>query len=172
MSYQQVYSTGQVSGITSTSFMSLYRYVKMFPEFFTPEVTKHTRGRRWSEQDLIVLLSIKSLFDRRFGEKIIREKLQGGWRIDQNPATNQEVLESFELIFETCLRYQDEAKRDREAAHNLTLNLGQLYKHSKDDHQIIQNLIKAVNNHSQEIAELYTRKTSFISFGPKPDTRL
>jgi len=165
MTYLQRYTTGQVSGMTGITFMSLYRYVKVFNEFFSPQVQKHVRGRRWLDMDVMLAISIQSLFNRRTGEEGIREALKDGWRLDLAPDKNPEVMEGWSSLFETCLVYQEEAKKDRQAAHDLTLKLTQLAKHTRDDHDLLLDLQKAILNQAKEINELYTRKTSFINFG-------
>jgi hypothetical protein len=159
------YTTGQVSGISDLANMTLYRYVKLFGEFFSPGVNQRTRGRRWSEDDITLALTIRSLFDRREGEKAIRETLKAGWRLDTQPMASPEVQQALSTLYEVCQVFREEAKRDREAAHNLTISLGQLYKKAKDDHDLLLNLQKAILNQAQEITRLSTSKKAFINFG-------
>jgi hypothetical protein len=164
MSKTIVYTTGQVSGMTGISFMTLYRYVKLFSEFFSPEVQKHTRGRRWLENDITLVISIQSLFDRRAGEEAIREALREGWRLDTQPMSSPEVIQALSTLYEVCQVYREEAKRDREAARTLTLKLTHLYKHNRDDHDLLVNLQKAIQNQAAEIARLNSQRKAFINF--------
>ena len=159
------YATGQVSALSGLSTMSIYRYVRLFSEFFSPEVQKHTRGRRWLEDAIMVLVSIQSLFNRRTGEDGIREALRKGWRLDTLPVGSPEVLESFSKLWEVVLISQAEAKRDRAAAHELTAKLTNLLKHTRDDHDLLLKLQEGLINQAKEINDLRTRKSSFISFG-------
>jgi len=165
MSKNPTYTTGQVSGMTGLAFMTLYRYVKLFGEFFGPNVQKHIRGRRWSDDDVTIALSIQALFNRRTGEDGIRQALRDGYKLDQSPEGNPLVQEAFSMLYETCQLYREEAKKDRAAAHELTIKLAQLYKHNRDDPELLLNLQKSIQNHSVEITRLNTSKKAFINFG-------
>jgi hypothetical protein len=164
MSKNLTYTTGQVSGITDLANMTLYRYVKLFGEFFSQGVTQHTRGRHWSEDDIMLAMSIRSLFDRRAGEEAIRETLRKGWRLDTQPMNSPEVQQALSSLFEVCQVYREQAEKDRTAAHNLTLSLGQLYKHAHDDHALLINLQNALLSQATEINTLNTSRKAFINF--------
>ena len=144
MSKNLTYTTGQVSGITDLANMTLYRYVRTFGEFFSPEVNQRTRGRRWSEDDITLALTIRSLFDRREGEKAIRETLKAGWRLDTQPMASPEVQRALSTLYEVCQVGAEAAKRDRLLAHELTMRLDKFVKHARDDHDLLVNLQKAL----------------------------
>jgi hypothetical protein len=165
MDKNPTYTTGQVSGMTGLAFMSLYRYVRTFREFFSPEVQQHTRGRRWLDRDITLVLSIQSLFSRRIGEEETRQAIQDGWRLDLRPEGSPELAGAFALFFETCKIYEEEAKRDRAAAREYAAKLKNLLKHTHDDHDLLLQLQKGLINQQKEINELRTRKSSFINFG-------
>jgi hypothetical protein len=97
--------------------MAIHRYVKLYSKFFSPDASKPVRGRRWSLDDIELLLSIKALYHDRTGEAGITELLAGGWRLTKNPLANQD--KSRELLadlLDVAELYQAQAKQtDREA---------------------------------------------------------
>ena len=166
MSNNQNYSTGNVVGLTGISAMSLYRYVKIFGEFFSPNVQQHRRGRRWSDKDVLMAQSIQSLYDRRTGEIGIRELLHGGYSLASSPENNPLVLEAFGAVYEVCMLYRQEARKEREEARALAAKLAQLLKNTRDDHETLERIQKAFVDQAREIRQLSnSKKGSFISFG-------
>lgn len=84
-------TTGQISGLTLVGHGSLYRYVREFPDFFSPTAKQHKRGRRWTQEDLEMVQAIRCLFHERTGAAKIREMLAAGWRLQDNPAFTREM---------------------------------------------------------------------------------
>ena len=85
-------TSGQISGMAGIGKMSLYHYVKDFPEFFTDSAKKHKKGRRWSLSDFEVVQAIRYLYHERKGKEFVRETLAAGWRPAVNPAYSSETL--------------------------------------------------------------------------------
>ena len=77
---KQTFTTGQILGITLLNRMSIYRYVKDFPAFFSPTAQQHKKGRRWNLNDLEVLQAIKYLHHTHNSREEIQEILTAGWR--------------------------------------------------------------------------------------------
>jgi preprotein translocase subunit SecB len=161
------YTTGQVSGMTQIPYMSLYRYVRNFGKFFSLEVQKKTRGRRWTDNDIILALSIQSLYYRRIGRDKIQESLAEGWRLDTRPAEDFEVHNAFSNLFEVCMTYQTQAKADRETAHALTLQVEKFYKKATLNEDEFLKLQKAVFALIKNVDILFSQKRSLITINRK-----
>ena len=140
MSQNETYTTSQVEILTDLAPMSIYRYTRLFPEFFSPGARQHVHGRRWQDQDIIILDSIKALFGRRAGTEAIRETLRSGWTLAAAPLDNPDLRATFETLFETCMNYKTEAERDRAAAHALTRDLAAFRRRDHEDHEEVLNL--------------------------------
>jgi hypothetical protein len=157
MSQNETYTTSQVEILTDLAPMSIYRYTRLFPEFFSPGARQHVHGRRWQDQDIIILNSIKALFGRRAGTEAIRETLRSGWTLAAAPLDNPDLRATFETLFEVCMNYKTEAEKDRAAAHSLTLGLAAFRRREYQDHEKLFELERKINR--------IARKRAFISFG-------
>lgn len=101
------FTTGQVSGITWTSPPTLYRYVRDFPQFFSPSARKHTKGRRWTLDDLDTIQAIRTLHHSRTGHDKTIEILTSGWR----PAINSEAeREQYSRVAEELFKIAEQTK--------------------------------------------------------------
>lgn len=78
-------TTGQASGVTRVSRTCLYRYVRDFSDFFSPGASQHKRGRRWTLNDIELILTIRFLKHEHRGNKLIGESLASGWRSYSDP---------------------------------------------------------------------------------------
>jgi DNA-binding transcriptional MerR regulator len=87
----RTFTTGQMSGLTGIGRQSLYRYVKIYGEFFSETARQHKQGRRWTHDDILVASAIRALHHEKLGEKNIREKLKSGWKLSDNEAWSKEL---------------------------------------------------------------------------------
>jgi hypothetical protein len=106
-------TTGQISGITLLGSSSLYRYVRDFPEFFSPTAKQHIKGRRWTQEDLEKLQAIRCLYHERTGKEKIRELIVGGWRLQDNEAWTRELQSR--LIESTLATYAEMEEISKQA---------------------------------------------------------
>ena len=159
------YSSGAVSGMTGVSAQSLYRYVREFPEFFTERVRSHKRGRRWEDDDVLVVLSLQNLFTKRLGKQAILEELRSGWRLDVGGEASPEMRQRLSEIYEVAQLYREEARADRTASHELGIRLARLIKRNHDDHSLLLDLQKAIENQQREINRMNSQRKSFINLG-------
>jgi hypothetical protein len=107
------FTTGQISGMTLLGASSLYRYVRDFPEFFSPTAKQHIKSRRWTQKDLEMLHSIRCLYHERTGKEKIREMIAGGWRLQDNQAWTRELQSR--LIEMTLAAYADAKEISKQA---------------------------------------------------------
>jgi DNA-binding transcriptional MerR regulator len=168
MDNQILLTSGQVLGITGINPMTLYRYVKMYSEFFSPNAQKHTRGRRWTSQDVEIILSIKALHHDRIGAANIKELLAEGWRLPKDSFFGDEALES---ILEAVAVYADGAEQANKNAKTLTSQLSAYQKVIREDHERVIQMRRELSDLEQQFDELFREvKTKRYSlFGPKPD---
>lgn len=104
---EKTFTTGQVLGITLLHRMSVYRYVKEFQTFFSPTAQQHTKGRRWTLNDLEVLQAIKYLRHMHSSKEDIQEILSSGWR----PAIKTIYdLERIAIYFDELFAFSEETK--------------------------------------------------------------
>ena len=61
----KLFSTGQAAGIANISTKTLERYIKCFGEFFSEGARINKRGRRYTGDDLKLILFIHRLYGRR-----------------------------------------------------------------------------------------------------------
>lgn len=152
-------TTGQISGLARLSYGSLYRYVKLFPESFSPGVQQHKRGRRWSDSDLLVVLSIRALLHEHTPAAEIREKLAEGWRLDNDSALAREersnLVKALVAIVDETNRIMRETEAEVRAAKFARILT------QDDHHQVAKNeqLIKELWVRLDEIELHFRMKT-------------
>jgi hypothetical protein len=106
---EKTYTTGQVLGITLLHRMSVYRYVKDFPTYFSPTAQQHKKGRRWNLNDLEILQAIKYLHHMNYSKQDIQEILSSGWR---PPIKTIYDLERISIYFDEIFAFSEETKDD------------------------------------------------------------
>jgi hypothetical protein len=150
-------TTGQISGLTQIGYMSLYRYVKDFPEYFSETARQHKRGRRWINADLELVQSIRFLYHQHSKKESINQILASGWRQKINPAYNAETLTR---MIEDVLGISDEAKtviKEAQKAFEDYKAYQTIFRHYQD---LVISLRDRIVRDEQEIAriKLYLRK--------------
>ena len=165
MDENSLFTTGEVRGITMLSSMSVYRFTRDFPEFFTEAARQHQRGRRFTGDDVVMLLSIESLYHKREGKEKIRAELAGGWRLGNQPLDSKESGEVISRLLSICSDLQGAASEFQELANQRTKELDRLYKQTAGDHQALLNLQKGMLGISSEITRLASQPRSFIKIG-------
>jgi DNA-binding transcriptional MerR regulator len=105
-------TTGQVSGATWLHTSTLYRYADEFKQFLSQSATKPGRGRRWTKDDLDVILAIRALHHSRAGYDTIFEALESGWRPPSGSADDRADLAR---MIETIGQLADQLKTEQEA---------------------------------------------------------
>jgi hypothetical protein len=122
-------TTGQVLGIANLGYGSIYNYVREFGGFFSPEVQKHTRGRKWGAADLELVLSIRALRHDNVPTAEIHKKLAAGWRIENNSAWHKHDRDNLVEAFVTMvgesnrlLREAERAVRDSKFASSISMD--------------------------------------------------
>ena len=144
-------TTGQISGITMVGFMSLYRYVRDFPEFFNPSARQHKRGRRWTVADLEMVQGIRYLYHERKGKDKIRQMLKDGWR----PAANSAyTLETLARLIEATLAVSEDAKRIVKDAQKAIDDVKFLKKLGYEDHYRVNVTDKKIQNFQNELDQV------------------
>jgi hypothetical protein len=146
--------------------MRLYAYVRDFPEFFTEGAKIHKRGRRWTPEDIRVVLSIKALFHDRAGRENIRELLAQGWRIENSAIFGQEALST---LLEAAQLYEVNAAEVNKTAKALTRETSAMLSTRKADHEAViamrQEFHELYQAFCQLQAEVRTKRYSI--FGPR-----
>lgn len=100
-------TTAQLSAIARISFPNLYVYVRNFPEYFSPGAKKHTVGRMWTQEDLMLVQSIRCLYHEKTGTENIRALLASGWRLQNQQIWINELIS---LLLDQTLTAQEEAQ--------------------------------------------------------------
>lgn len=75
----EIYTAGQVSGITGIHPASIRRYVQDYREFFTEGAQRPSKGRRYSQEDVKRLLLIRHLNQEHRPKETIQAALKGVW---------------------------------------------------------------------------------------------
>jgi len=146
-----ILTTGQISGLTMVGYMSLYRYVRDFPEFFSPPARQHKRGRRWTVADLELVQGIRYLYHERKGKNNIRQMLKDGWRPEANSAYHFETLTR---LIEATLAVSEDAKRIVKDAQRAIDDVKFLKKLSYEDHYRVNVTDKKIQNFQSELEQI------------------
>jgi hypothetical protein len=159
-------TSGQVAGLTQISPMRLYHYVRDFPEFFSEGAKIHKRGRRWSPEDIELVLSIKSLYHDRTGKENIRQLIAQGWRMEKSSFYGREALNA---LLETAEVYYANAAEVNKTAKALTWETQAMLKTARHDHEAV---IKMRAELSELEAKFYNllqevRTKRYSLFGPR-----
>lgn len=70
------YNTGYVSGMTGLTRSTIQRYIKKYRDCFSAEASKPSTGRRFTDQDINTLLTIKQMTQAREDPQTIRAALK------------------------------------------------------------------------------------------------
>lgn len=158
MDENALYKTAVVVAISEIPPMSVYHYTRDFPEFFSPTASQHKRGRRWTDQDVNMLMSIQSLYHDRKGKEKIRAAIAAGWRIGNQPIDSQEAAEVINKLLEIANQFRSEAEQFRNQAQIYMNKLNSYMQETAKDHGDLVNMKKALANQAEEINRLITRK--------------
>jgi hypothetical protein len=153
-----LYKTSAIAAITEIPSMSIYHYTRDFAEFFSPLASQHKRGRRWTDIDANMLMSIRSLYHKRLGKAAIREALTSGWRIGQQPMDSEAAAEVINTLLFVANRFKEEAQENKNQAQVYMNKLNQYAQRMEKDHQDLVNMKKALQNQAEAINILTTRK--------------
>lgn len=133
-------TTGRAAGICNLTQKTMRRYIKLFPEFFSSEACKVTRGRRFTAQDLNNLQIIRRLFYDRQKIETIRAALRGEWT---SPAKSLYQLEDITGLIENARLEIEQAEMVNNKAIELSSRSdSNLYHMNKKLIQIIDQLDK------------------------------
>lgn len=159
-------TTGQVAGLTQVAPMRLYHYVKDFPEFFSEGAKIHKRGRRWTPEDIEIVLSIKALYHDRTGKENIRQLIAQGWRMESSSFFGREALET---LLEAAQVYEYNAKQVNKSAQALTVETQAMLRTARQDHESVANLRKQFADLQLEFYNLQreVRTKRYSIFGPR-----
>ena len=69
-------TTAQIIALTGIPEVTIKRYIKRFPERFTDQAKRTTRGRRYTDEDLALLLLIRRLLSERTKPEDIKQRLE------------------------------------------------------------------------------------------------
>jgi DNA-binding transcriptional MerR regulator len=108
MTIDQLFTTGKVLGLTRLKIATVQRYIKTFPEFFSDTARIPTRGRRFTGEDVKILLLIKHLYSSGENKSEITKALNGEKEL---PAV---AWFEFEDMFEIATRATHAAARAEE----------------------------------------------------------
>jgi DNA-binding transcriptional MerR regulator len=101
------WTTGRVAAAINLSPASIRRYVRDFPEFFSPTAKQPRPGRRFVQADFEILQAIRALKFERAGNARIREKLAAGWRLTFDVSYTSQ---SMARLVESTLGAMEDAK--------------------------------------------------------------
>lgn len=73
----KTYNTSQVSGMTGIPIRTIQAYVKDFREYFSELARQRAKGRRFTDQDIQNLLTIKRARNQRMADEEIKDILSG-----------------------------------------------------------------------------------------------
>jgi hypothetical protein len=159
-------NTGQAAGLTQVSPMRLYHYVKDFPEFFSEGAKVHKRGRRWTNDDIEIILSIKALYHTRTGKENIRSLIAQGWRMEADSFFGREALDT---LLEAAQVYEYNASQVNKTARALTMETQTMLKTARQDHEAVVAMRRELTdlqlNFNDLLREVRTKRYSI--FGPK-----
>jgi DNA-binding transcriptional MerR regulator len=94
----QTLTTGQVSGLLSIPVCSLQRYVREFSKYFSESARQHHRGRRWTAEDVNLLMIIRKMHQAQAGPKNIEEALESYHQAAAPADPQPQVMDSFTLL--------------------------------------------------------------------------
>ena len=90
-------STGNVVGATNIPDGTLRRYVINFPDLFSDGAKIHSKGRRWTDKDINMALSIRGYCVRGFSFPEIKKTIKEG-KFDPQQMTRREVSDSVRVF--------------------------------------------------------------------------
>ena len=159
-------TSGQVTGLTQVTPQRIYHYVKDFPEFFTEGAKVHHRGRRWTTEDVEIILSIQALYHDRTGRENIRQLIGQGWRMKKEFVFGRESLSN---ILEVAQIYSDSAHQLKITSDQLTAAVEADLKIFNQEHETLAKLRSQFADLQREFYDLKQEvKTKRYSlFGPK-----
>ena len=135
------FTTGQASGLAMIPPKTLARYVKTFPEHFSPEARQPDRGRRYSPQDVKTFILIRHLYSDRKNADDIRAALSGDWM--------PEALPRYDL--ENLLTLENQTRAQVAQVEKLAAKMKEMYTYFRGREN---NLIASLQKHRDAIINL------------------
>lgn len=90
------FTAGRASGATDIPLVTMRRYVNEFSEHFSESARISSRGRRYSDKDIELLLKIRLLYGRGLNQREVAKVLDGNW--DPEGMTQREIGQAALLI--------------------------------------------------------------------------
>ena len=151
-------TTAQVSSFLRVGTDSLYKYVRNFPEFFSPGARKHTAGRKWTPEDLEMCWTIRTLYAQRTGTPEIRRLLEGGWKLQNVQIWTKQLMA---LLLEQSLDSQDKMQK----AAQEVVTLKRLIQERDRDNEELQKMWIQLNDlqHEWEVMQKAWRLRTVIT---------
>ena len=100
-------STGEASGITNTPATTIRRYIRDFRSFFSEQATRPTPGRRYTENDIKIILLVRHLYFQRYSRSQIDQVLSGELGL---PGAESYQVEDLAQLLEKTLAEVEKAK--------------------------------------------------------------
>ena len=146
--------------------MRIYAYVRDYGQFFSETARVHKRGRRWTTEDVRVILSIKALYHDRAGKENITKLLAQGWRMENSAIFGQEALST---LLEAAQLYEVNAAEVNKSARALTRETAGMFKAAQDDHKAVEAMRHEFHELYQAFCQLQAevRTKRYSIFGPK-----
>jgi DNA-binding transcriptional MerR regulator len=91
-----LHTSGEVTGLTKVPAVTVQRYVKTFPEFFSDRAKIHTKGRRYTTKDVELILVIRAFADRGISFKGIKKLIDEG-KFDPSAISKQEQVDAIRI---------------------------------------------------------------------------
>jgi len=110
----ETYSSGMVVGMTGIPACTIRRYIRDFRSFFSLSAQQPNRGRRYTSDDIRMLLSIRHLYAERKSKDKIIAALEGKWtppampRYDIEDATK--IIAGAKEILRETKKFSDKAE--------------------------------------------------------------
>lgn len=118
-----LWTTGQTSGLTQIPPQTLRRYVHDYRQFFSESAQRPTKGRRFTQQDIDYLLLIRHLYNNNFGPEKIESALKGEWVPPAKPQYNNldalTLVENARQQMASAGDYARQARANAQSAQNV-----------------------------------------------------
>lgn len=124
-----LWTTGQTSGLTHIPPQTLRRYVHLYREFFSETAQRPSKGRRFTQQDINNLLMIRHLYNANHGLEKIQAALKGEWVPPAKPQYDN--LDALTLV---------------ENARQQMTNAGDYARQARANAQQAQNVVNAASH--------------------------
>jgi DNA-binding transcriptional MerR regulator len=120
MADNKTLTTGQISGLLGIPATTLRRYIRLYGKHFSKSARILTRGRRWTQSDIGLLLTIRQLSHTHMGISAIDQALTNQNDIASPQAT---ILDAFTVL---CI-----ASKTLEQVHQERLEIEKIVKRAR-----------------------------------------